>query len=170
MPIVQLSLQHEAALKAFLADFSQAGEKDIAAYFAEPDWSHARIVSTFRARSQGREVQPGFVPTTTSFLVEDGRILGISSVRHRLNASLERFGGHIGFTIRPSYRRKGYANQMLAEAVDRCRAMSIPRIIVTCDPTNIASARTILRNGGQLQETFYNEKYQRDVSLYWIIP
>lgn len=107
------------------------------------------------------------VPATTYFAVVGGRIVGTLQIRHRLNDFLYRYGGHIGYGVRPSERRKGYASRMLALALEICREMGIARVLVTCDRGNIGSARTILKNGGVAE----NEVECEDGSVaqrYWI--
>lgn len=77
-----------------------------------------------------------------------------------------RAGGHIGYGVRPSARGRGLATWALSVVLDEARQLGLKRVLVTCDDTNIASARTIERNGGQLEDT-------RDTELghtrrYWI--
>lgn len=107
------------------------------------------------------------VPATTYFTVADNRIVGTLQIRHKLNDFLIGYGGHIGYGVRPSERRKGYAGEMLAQALDICRELGIAKVLVTCDYDNIGSARTIIKNGGILE----NEVPQKDGTIlqrYWI--
>ena len=87
-------------------------------------------------------------------------------IRHRLNEYLLQFGGNIGYSVRPSQRRKGYATEMLALALEECRKLGLNRALVTCDKTNIGSAKTIQKNGGVLE----NEVLEGDriTQRYWI--
>jgi predicted acetyltransferase len=92
----------------------------------------------------------------------DEEVVGFLAVRHRLNAWLLEEGGHIGYAIRPSRRRAGHASRALALAVRRAAELGLERVLVTCDHDNVASARTIERNGG-VQEDIRNGKCR-----YWI--
>ena len=92
---MELAIGHETALVDFLADFECAGEARVPAYFADPGWSHAEIVQRFAAWSRGEDLNDGWVPSTTLFLVDEGRILGVVNLRHCLNDHLRRVGGHV---------------------------------------------------------------------------
>ena len=110
---------------------------------------------------------PGFVTGITFFAVVDGYIVGTLSIRHYLNDALLKTGGHIGFGVRPSERRKGYGSKILALALIECRALGIEKALVTCDKSNTASAKTIINNGGILENEF-TEDNGNIVQRYWI--
>ena len=99
----------------------------------------------------------------------DSKILGMIQIRHYLNELLERWGGHIGYSVRPSERRKGYAKAMLAAALDYCKTdLELTRVMVSCNTDNEASRRTILANGGVYENTVWCEEEQAHVERYWI--
>lgn len=115
-------------------------------------------------------LRPGRVPALTYFYVreDDNKIVGMTNIRLRLNDFLRIQGGHIGYCIRPSERRKGYATSMLKEALRVCGTMGIDKVIVTCDTINIASAKTIQNNGGVLDAEFYSDVFGTDIQRYII--
>ena len=90
-----------------------------------------------------------------SFLVAEshGEIVGRASIRHELNASLSEIGGHIGFGVRPGFRRRGFATEILRQALVVARANGVDAALLTCDEDNVASAAVIERLGGVLQDT-----------------
>lgn len=91
-------------------------------------------------------------PAHTYFLIqEDKRIIGAINIRHDLNEYLFNFGGHIGYGIRPSERKKGYASLMLSMALPIAKELGINEVLITCDKNNIGSAKTIINNGGVLE-------------------
>ena len=90
-----------------------------------------------------------FVPMTTLWWAEDGQMLGRLAIRHRLNPALERVGGHIGYAVRPSARRRGHATAMLAAALPLAESLGIEQALLTCDETNTGSRRVIEANGGR---------------------
>ncbi|WP_047981492.1 GNAT family N-acetyltransferase [Ornithinibacillus contaminans] len=90
-----------------------------------------------------------WLPCTNYFLVNDRkRIVAMVDIRHELNDHLYRVGGHIGYGVRPSERKKGYATLILAMALEKCKELGIEKVLVTCDEDNIGSAKVILANGG----------------------
>lgn len=111
---------------------------------------------------------PGLVNETTYWGVFGNEVVGRIALRHVLNDQLKEFGGHIGYEVRPSFRRKGIAKQMLREILKTPKAQEIGRILLTCAPDNTASNKTILANGGVFEKTAYVERFQRDTNYYWI--
>jgi predicted acetyltransferase len=93
---------------------------------------------------------------------EDEEVVGFLALRHRLTPWLLEEGGHIGYSVRPSRRRQGHASRALALAVDRAARLGLDRVLVTCDEPNLASARTIERNGGVHEDT------RKGKRRYWI--
>jgi predicted acetyltransferase len=91
----------------------------------------------------------GHVPGTTLWWIDGRQFLGRLTIRHRLTPSLERQGGHIGYDVRPSARRKGHATAMLRAALPKARELGIDRALITCDADNIGSRKVIERNGGE---------------------
>lgn len=114
-------------------------------------------------------VPESFVPASTYFLMAEGsdEILGAVNIRHRLNAYLLDRGGHIGYGIRPSERRKGYATRILALALEKCKDLGIEKVLVTCDKSNLGSSKTILKNNGVLENEVV-EASGNSVERYWI--
>jgi len=102
-------------------------------------------------------------------LVHEGskRILGMINFRHTLNEFLAKLGGHIGYAIRPSERRKGYAKAMLALCLEECRKYGLDKVLITCDDGNEASYRTIEACGGKLQDTI-DRNGEGMTRRYWV--
>jgi predicted acetyltransferase len=91
----------------------------------------------------------GHVPGTTLWWIDGSEFLGRLAIRHRLTPALERKGGHIGYDVRPSARRKGHATAMLNAALPRARELGIQRALITCDTDNVGSRKVIVKNGGE---------------------
>lgn len=116
-----------------------------------------------------KEATDGKVPDSVFFLLDEerGRLLGAVNIRHYLNEALLKEGGHIGDGIRPSERRRGYATEMIGLALDECRRLGIDRVLMTCDKDNVGSAKSIVKNGGVLENEFVNSDGEIE-QRYWI--
>lgn len=115
------------------------------------------------------ETCPAHLVTATLYVAlrpSDGRIVGMIDLRHSLNAFLAEYGGHIGYSVRPDERRKGYAKQMLAQVLTEAKKRGMNRVLVTCDEDNTASARTIEANGGRFDRKACLES--EILRRYWI--
>lgn len=166
------------AFFAALRDFRAAGETHIPASGSGIDsvTSPADVptyIDAARVQERGDALPPGYVPSSAYWLVRtapDGatEVMGLSALRHRLTPALEDVGGHIGYGIRPTARRQGYGTRILALTLDRARARGLDRALITCDTTNVASARVIERNGGILASSGLSPQTNTHVSRYWI--
>ncbi|MFJ4172939.1 GNAT family N-acetyltransferase [Microbacterium sp. NPDC089696] len=103
------------------------------------------------------------------WIVDEGEVVGFVSFRHELNDWLREVGGHIGYSVRASRRRQGYASAGLALALDRARELGLDRVLVTCDDDNAGSYRTIEGAGGVLQDVRdQSERGHAMLRRYWI--
>lgn len=124
-------------------------------------------LEAIKKNSKEETVTKGLVPASTYLIInEEDYLVGFIDIRHRLNKYLELHGGHIGYSVRKSERKKGYGKEALKLGLEKCRALNIDRVLVTCDPDNIPSIKTILANGG----VFENEVVDKNESTrrYWI--
>ncbi|PWU47810.1 GNAT family N-acetyltransferase [Micromonospora globispora] len=108
----------------------------------------------------------GRVHCTYRWIVEDDRVLGGIALRHELNHFLLQVGGHIGYGIRPSARRRGLATWALGRMLEEARVLGLDRVLVACEAGNVASAKTIERQGGVLEDVRDTEL--GTVRRYWI--
>ncbi|MFD3719682.1 GNAT family N-acetyltransferase [Streptomyces sp. NPDC058674] len=113
-----------------------------------------------------RPVEQGRVHATYWWIADGDTYLGAIDLRHYLNGFLLDAGGHIGYGVRPSARRRGLATWALGRVLHEARVLGMDRVLLTCDPSNSASIRTIESNGGVLEdvrETLIGPKRR-----YWI--
>jgi predicted acetyltransferase len=106
-----------------------------------------------RDRLPGSPRPASFVPATTLWMVDGEEYVGRISVRHRLTDLLFTWGGHIGYAVRPSARRRGHASRALAQMLPVCAELGIDPVLVTCDVDNVGSRRAIEKNGGVYEDT-----------------
>lgn len=125
----------------------------------------------FNKQYENKETVPDNWVTTEQFVYVrevDNKIVGMIQFRHYFNEFLQKYGGHIGYSIRPDERRKGYAKRMLADCMQICKLHGLEKILVTCITDNEGSKRTILANGGVYESTVYCEPDDVYLERYWI--
>jgi predicted acetyltransferase len=110
------------------------------------------------------------VPASTYFTVRenDNKIVGMVNLRHYLNDMLRQVGGHIGYSIRPTERGKGYAKVQLYLALLECKKLGIEEAMVDCVKSNIKSEKTIIALGGVFDKEFYDQPHKRVLRNYYI--
>lgn len=158
----QIWAYREAVLKADNGTVNGGGGLGESECFT--DWLRQNI-----ANRRPETVKSGLMPATTLLVMReaDGALVGFIDIRHTLNNHLLNFGGHIGYSVHPKERRKGYAKEMLRQALEYCRTeLKLGRALVTCDKTNEPSRRTILANDGVLEDE--RDQDGELVQRYWI--
>ena len=119
------------------------------------------------AHSRGEELG-NLVPQTDFWMIDEDGFAGRVSIRHRLNERLERFGGHMGYEVRPSKRRRGYASLAARLALDEARKLGLERLLITCDETNVASRKVIEGIGGVLQDRVEWDEPRPATLRFWV--
>lgn len=160
--------QHKDQVLAYKSEFEVNGESmDGTANLRNAD-TYEEWLSAVKDNQKEETVREGRVPASTYLAigVGDNKLIGMIDIRHRLNDYLLQFGGNIGYSVRKSERGYGYAKEMLELALKKCIDLNINHVLVTCDKENIASSKTIIRNGGVLENEVVegNDITQR----YWI--
>jgi predicted acetyltransferase len=161
-------IEPTAALKTeFLAmaeEYKLGGDD----HFKSATEDFSAYLERLRNFASGENLPPDRVPQTAFWLIKDNRILGESNLRHYLNDALLIEGGHIGYSIRPSERRKGYGTLILRLALEKAKTRGLTRVLVTCDTDNIGSAKIIEKNGGKLSGQAISNHTKKPISQYWI--
>lgn len=167
-PTVRVHASFLAAMGEFRAEGRTGDHSMVGRELREfgPTWTEPagfeRYVEVVLADEHTPRVE-GFVPQTTLWYVEGDEYLGRVGIRHHLTPSLLQEGGHIGYDVRKSARRRGYATQMLRSALVVAAGLGIESALVTCDTDNVASRKVIERNGGVLED-------ERDGKLRFWVP
>lgn len=169
MKLIEPSIGYEQQIRAYRQAFldcgsSMDGTGGLKKYEDIPAWIRASL------RGKDAAVVPGMVPATQYLFVreEDNKVVGMIQIRHYFNDFLEKYGGHIGYSVAPDERRKGYAAQMLKAALLKCRELGLEKVLITCIRGNEGSKRTILKNGGSYETTVYEPDEDIYLERYWI--
>ncbi len=145
---------------------SMDGTSSLREYEEPSDWmEHIKLYSRKETIPEGR------VPATLFLCVrkDDNKLLGMIDIRHELNEYLLNYGGNIGYSIRPSERRKGYAKRMLQLALPYCSDnLGLSKVMISCEVKNEGSRKTILANGGKYENTMHESDENLDLERYWI--
>jgi predicted acetyltransferase len=148
--LVKASNQYQAQITDMLEEWYATGEKIVPYAIRRLDYHD---FAYYCANLEIKDAGGGRVPDSTFFCLDEerDRMVGAVNIRHDLNEAMLLSGGHIGDGVRPSERGKGIATQMIAMALDECRKLGIRKVLMVCDKENIASAKSIRRNGGILE-------------------
>lgn len=165
LKLVKLSEEYKDQLFEMMDEWTAADEKIMPYAIRKNDYHNFEY---YLENLELKEEVDGIVPDTTFFCLDEERniFVGAVNIRHYLNEALLLNGGHIGDGIRPSERRKGYATKMIGLALEECKKMGIDKVLMVCDKNNIGSAKSIMNNGGVLE----NEVVVNGVTeqRYWI--
>lgn len=166
LQLVKLSEDYRTQLSDMMAEWLSAEQNFSPWSIRKNDY---RDFDRYLEHLELKEPKDGRVPDSVFFCLDLDRniFVGAVNIRHYLTPSLLFTGGHIGDGIRPSERRKGYATAMIGLALDECRTLGIPWVLMTCDKANIGSAKSIIRNGGVLENEVINEEGVLE-QRYWI--
>ena len=170
MRLMEPAVEYGREIRAYRAAFLECGDSMDGTGGLE-DFDDPRDWIAFVSRHKNPLTVPeGRVPSTQYMLVreEDRKIVGMIDIRHRLNPFLEKYGGHVGYSVAPDERRKGYASLMLKMALPKCRELGIDRVLITCVSGNEGSRRTILKNGGLYESTVFEPDEAVFLERYWI--
>jgi predicted acetyltransferase len=118
--------------------------------------------------AKGENLPDDAVPSQTYFLMCEGKIIGRSELRRKLNAEFEIKYGHISADIRPSERKKGFGTLILFLTLEKARELGLKKVLITCRTDNTASAKIIEKCGGVFDKQVIHEETGTIFSHYWI--
>lgn len=161
--------EYKKQVEEYLQEFLDNGENEIA---GDGGLDRIKDFDKWLEKVQNdlsiKTIDKDGIPSTLYLAIRksDKKIVGNLQIRHFLNDKLLNYGGHIGDSVRPFERKKGYATEQIRLALDKCRELGIDNVLMVCDKNNIGSAKSIKNNGGILENEIYveNELVQR----YWI--
>ncbi len=157
MKLVLPSIEYKKSFLEALEEWREVEQKMeieeslVQTYDSSADF--AEFVERLRGRAEGKSLPEGYVPNTYYWLVDKERFIGWLDIRHSLNDSLLKTGGHIGYTIRPRERKKGYGKEILRLGLEKAKELGITNALLTCNSDNHASINIIEKNGGVFENT-----------------
>lgn len=164
--LVKLTVEYKAQLFEMLDEWSVSGDTNHSPYAIFKNDYHD--FDNYLDRLDVKESNGRLVPDSTFFALDIKRniFVGAINIRHYLNERLLLSGGHIGDGVRPSERRKGYATEIIGLGLKECKKLGIDKVLMVCDKDNIGSKKSIIHNGGVLENEVEvdGEVLQR----YWI--
>lgn len=173
MRLIYPSLKYKEKAIAFINEFFEHnseihGSGALDYYLSE--FTYEEWLDKLQRDIDMANIAPGRVPALTYFYVreEDDCIVGMINLRLTLNDFQREEGGHVGYCVRPSERRKHYATNMLKDALEVYRLLNVKTVLVSCEENNTASQGTIINCGGRLQREFYSDTFKIDARMYAI--
>ena len=157
--------QKREEVLAFYEEFEKAGSSCIG--FANRK-NYDKWLSEMTDRHTGQNLPKGFVRENFYLCYENAALVGVFSLKFELTDYLFRYGGHIGYAVRPSERRRGLATQILKEGLILCKNFGFDRVLCVCDDDNIASEKVIRKNGGVFENELFDPEENCTVKRFWI--
>jgi predicted acetyltransferase len=153
---------------SFYLEWKDSGEGMVPWVISKDPLDFDGMIQFLLNNEKGENLPEGWVLDSTYWLVsKDNQVIGAVNIRHGLTEKLFNCGGHIGYGIRPSERRKGYATKLLSLSLEKAKELGIKKVLVVCDDHNIASKKTILNNGG-VPDHDYIEEDGNIINRFWI--
>ncbi|AIM17849.1 MULTISPECIES: GNAT family N-acetyltransferase [Neobacillus] len=166
--LIRPSMDYESEYLAFYKEWKESGEVMIPWVISEDRSNFQAMIQFLLDSEQGKNIPSNWVPSSTFWLVnENKKVIGVVNIRHQLTESLFNSGGHIGYGIRPSERRKGYATKLLSLSLEKAKELALEKVLLVCDAKNIGSEKTILKNGG-IPDTDFMKEDGTILKRYWI--
>ncbi len=165
--LVKPKKKHEEKYLDYLKDWADESMTPLTSDLK--DMTYDELLEFFYQSEHDINLPRGYVPDSNYFFVDDQEnILGFVNIRHYLNDILLKIRGHIAYGIRPSQRGKGFSKIMLNLALDKAKEKGIDRVLMVCDKSNRASAKTIIANGGILENEVYDVTDHEIIQRFWI--
>ena len=163
MELRRPTLAEKEAVLNMMAEFEKSQSAHDGGFWDTENFVYEEWLETNMQKEMGIGLPENRVPSIQFVLFDkSGHALGFLNLRLRLNEGLLNYAGHIGYSIRPSERGKGYAKESLRQGLQIAKGKNIKRALVTCSTENPASRAVILANGGELEDVL------NGTERYWI--
>lgn len=119
-------------------------------------------------RHTGENLPDGFVRENFYLCYYEDKLVGVFSLKFELTDYLYNYGGHIGYAVRPSMRKRGLGTAILKQGLEISKKFGFKKILAVCDDDNTASEKIIVKNGGVFENKLFDEEENVFVKRYWI--
>lgn len=166
LKLVKLSKKYKKQLFDMIDEWTKSGEKIVPWSIRKNDY---RDFENYLNNLDVKKAKDGLVFDSTFFALDISRniFVGAINIRNNLNDKLLLYGGHIGDGIRPSERRKGYATEMISLALVECKKLGMDKVLMVCYKDNIGSKKSIIKNGGILENEIIDKEGKVNLR-YWL--
>ena len=167
MQLVKPSLRYKEAYLDALEE-SKSETSDTQLNKPQENQSFEEFVQQLVDNEVGKNLPEGWVSATMLWLLDNNEIIGRIHIRHELNEYLFKYGGHIGYYIKPSKRNMGYGKKILELSLIEAKELGLTKVLVTCDDDNLGSKKIIEANGGMLENKVGKGIGKSQTCRYWI--
>ncbi|RXJ04304.1 GNAT family N-acetyltransferase [Anaerobacillus alkaliphilus] len=166
--LIKPAMEFRNEYLSFYEEWKESNETMIPWVISKDPSNFEEMLQFLANNEEGIGIPEGWVRDSTYWLVnESERVIGVVNIRHELTEHLLTRGGHIGYGIRPSERKKGYATVLLKQSLEKAKEIGIERALVVCDERNVGSLKTIVNNGG-VPDSDFIEKDGNVIKRFWI--
>lgn len=168
MQLLKPTLEYNGQIMEYRQAFLHVGEQPHGSSSLQNFDSLGEWFEKVRIQEVGENLPPNRVPSSQFLSFEKGELIGFVNIRHRLTPELLLESGHIGYSIHPNKRRQGYATKQLQLALAEAQKLGLKEALITCDKSNIGSAKTIQKVGGVLENEVVSSRTGEIVQRYWV--
>lgn len=170
--LVEPSLEYRAGFENMVNEYRDLSDEESQGWFKfykEALVDFEKFVQELKDHAEGKNLPEGWVRCYTGWLVDENKkVIGVTRIRLSLeNDYLKRCGGHIGYDITPSERKKGYGTLLLKLSLEKSKELDLRKVLVTCDYDNEGSKKVIENNGGIFEGEVWDERDDTMVRRYW---
>ncbi|WP_051418463.1 GNAT family N-acetyltransferase [Mesoplasma seiffertii] len=162
------TIAYKTAIEQYRKDFDHQVIEGSSQLFLIP--SVEEWLDYLENQKAGVNLPSGWV-RSLQFLAVDSttnQLVGMVNIRLSLNDYLLNYGGHIGYSVSPHHRQKGYGTKILQLALQEAAKHDLSSVLVTCKADNIGSIKVIKNNQGILEDQRYEPKQKVMFNRYWI--
>ncbi|RFU66114.1 GNAT family N-acetyltransferase [Bacillus sp. V59.32b] len=167
--LIKPTIELKSEYLSFYQEWKDSGKVMVPWVIGEDPSDFQAMVNRLQDYEKGENLPGNWIfENSTLWLIDHSKkVIGVVNIRHRLTERLLDTGGHIGYGIRPSERRKGYATEILSLCLQKAKELGIDKALVVCDQGNTGSEKAIVKNGG-IPGKDYVEENGNVLKRYWI--